>query len=70
MYWFASTGTTQQIINTVKLPVLSKKQNKFNLGLNTKRLFQVLAKLPLTTTETELVFITIDGVSELPHQSP
>ena len=28
--------------------------NKFNLGQNTKRLFQVLAKLPLTTTESEL----------------
>ena len=29
-------------------------KNKLNLGQNTKRLFQVLAKLPLTTTETEL----------------
>ena len=29
-------------------------KNKFNLGQNTKRLFQVLAKLPLTTAETEL----------------
>ena len=29
-------------------------RNKFNLGQNTKRLFQVLAKLPLTTTEMEL----------------
>ena len=28
--------------------------NKFNLGQNTKRILQVLAKLPLTTTETEL----------------
>ena len=30
-------------------------KNKFNLGQNTKRLFLVLAKLPSTTTETELV---------------
>ena len=45
-------------------------KNKFNLGLNTKRLVQVSAKLPLTTTETELVFIIIDGVSELTHQLP
>ena len=29
-------------------------KNKFNLGQNTKRLFQVLAKIPLTTTEMEL----------------
>ena len=29
-------------------------KNKFNLGKNTKRLFQVLAKLLLTTTEMEL----------------
>ena len=29
-------------------------KNKLNLGQNTKRLFQVFAKLPLTTTETEL----------------
>ena len=24
MYWFAGTGTAEQIINTAKLPVLSK----------------------------------------------
>ena len=29
-------------------------KNNFNLGQNTKRLIQVLTKLPLTTTETEL----------------
>ena len=29
-------------------------KNSFNPGQNTKKLFQVLAKLPLTTTETEL----------------
>ena len=29
-------------------------KNKPNLGQNTKRLFQVFAKLALTTTETEL----------------
>ena len=29
-------------------------KSNFNLGQNTKRLTQVLAKLPLTTTETEL----------------
>ena len=29
-------------------------KNKFNLGQNRERLFQVLAKLPFTITETEL----------------
>ena len=29
-------------------------KNKLNLGQNTKSLFQVLAKLPLTTTESEI----------------
>ena len=28
--------------------------NKFNIGQNTNRLFQVWARLPLATTETEL----------------
>ena len=29
-------------------------KNKFNVGQNAKILFQILAKLPLTITETEL----------------
>ena len=29
-------------------------KNKFNIGENTNRLFQVSARLPLATTETEL----------------
>ena len=35
MYWFAGTGTEQQIINTAKLPVLSKilKKSMVTKGL-------------------------------------
>ena len=35
MYWFAGTDTAQQIINTVKLPVLSKilKESIITKGL-------------------------------------
>ena len=43
MYWFAGTGTAGQIINTVKLPVLSKILKK---SMVTK----VLADFSLTTS--------------------
>ena len=43
MYWFAGTGTAEQIINTVKLPVLSKILKK---SMVTK----VLADFSLTTS--------------------
>ena len=81
MYWFAGTCTLQHIINTAKLPVLSRilKKSVVTKGLilsrnikpfsnlyydcaesvvqrfsKTSGFFQVLAKLPLNTTETEL----------------